>query len=77
MLLQNTVEWLGHFVLWVILMIAAVLVIIWEYSFPPNVHPATASDFAVTHFAAVRPLYMYALLSTIYFHLPILFFPAV
>lgn len=42
---KNTVEWLGHFVLWVILMIAAVLIIIWEYSFPPNTHPATAGDF--------------------------------
>jgi len=37
------VEWLGHFVLWVILVTAAVMVIIWEFSFPPNAHPAAAN----------------------------------
>lgn len=61
---KNTVEWLGHFVLWVILMIAAVLVIIWEYSFPPNTHPATAGDFteeanASTTDNAVSPVGVY------------------
>ena len=57
--IQNTVEWLGHFVLWVILMVAAVLVIIWEYSFPPNTHPATPADFTVTHFVSLyRPTHV-------------------
>jgi len=43
------VEWLGQFVVWVIVIIAAVLVVIWEYSFPPNVHHKVVADDTVTH----------------------------
>jgi len=42
-----TVEWVGHFVLWVILVTAAVLVVVWEFSFTPNVHRAAVDNFLV------------------------------